>query len=416
MRMDGIDEIRLAQIENPPLGLEIADPEEAVRRCLAGTDPARPITPGATVAITAGSRGIHGLVPVLKTVVNFVLAAGGVPFVVPAMGSHAGGTGEGQAALLGNLGITARSVGAPIRSSVETAVLGETPSKIPVHLDRTAFEADHIIAVNRVKPHTRFSGAIQSGLCKICLVGLGNPEGARVFHQAALRRPFDDLIREAYPIVTARAPLSLGIGLVENGNGKLGSVRAALPRDFITADEELLETAASWLPRIPFTEVDILVVDRMGKDVSGTGMDTNVIGRKESAEGPRVLRIFVRSLTAASGGNATGIGFADAVTEECARRIDRGITTLNCFTALRPEGARIPAVFTSDREAIQALLPTTGRRRPTEVRLVRIDSTASLRRIRASAPLLDDPDRGKTWHIVNQPEKMVFDAQGNLPP
>ena len=413
--MDGIEQIEIAEIENPPAGREIADPENAVRTCLAEVEGTRPISAGETVAITVGSRGIHGLVEIVKSIVSFVRGSGAEPFVVPSMGSHGGGTAEGQAALLANLGITPRSIDAPVRSSMETTVLGETASGIPVRFDRLASKADHIIAMNRVKPHTRFSGAIQSGLCKICLVGLGNAEGAQECHRAAVRRSFDDLVAEALPVVLEKAPLTLGVALVENGMGRLGSVRAALPRRFIDADRDSLELAEKWQPWIPFDEIDILVVDRIGKDVSGTGMDTNVIGRKEGTPHPRVTRIFVRGLTKASSGNATGIGFADAITSACAAAIDRAATTLNCFTALRPEGARIPAVFESDREAIAALLPTTGRRSAADVRLVRIESTASLSRMTASAPLIDGPGAGKRFRQITGKAKLVFDAMGNLP-
>jgi hypothetical protein len=411
------EDILLHEIECEPEGPSPVEPEKAVRQALAGLDLGAIVSKGDRVAVAAGSRGIDGLVPVLKALVAVLEELGAAPFIVPAMGSHGGGTGKGQAALLERLGVTETSAGAPVRSAVETVVVGNLElggAAVPIHMDRLAFEADRIVAVNRVKPHTRFGGAIQSGLCKMALIGLGNPAGATEIHRAALRTPFEEIARRAMPVVAAKTPISLGIALVENGRRRLAAVRAVRTDNFAAADEELLALAVDWMPALPFDAIDLLIVDAMGKDISGTGMDTNVTGRKDGLAAPRVMRILVRSLTEASNGNATGVGLADAITKRLADGIDGRATILNCFTALRPEGARIPAVFATDREALEALLPTTGRCSAGEVRLVRIRNTLALERILASDALIDALKERDGIRISGAPRSISFDKNGTL--
>jgi len=416
------EDITLQEIECTPKGPSPVEPEKAIRQALAGLDLGATVKNGDRVAIAAGSRGIDGLVPVLKTAAAILKELGAAPFIVPAMGSHGNGTAEGQAALLERLGVTEKSVGAPVQSSVETVVVGDVElggsggpaHTIPIHMDRLASEADHIVVVNRVKPHTRFGGAIQSGLCKMALIGLGNPAGATEIHRATLRTSFEEIVHRAMPVVVEKTPLAFGLALVENGQRQLATVRAARAGDFAAADAELLALAAEWMPTLPFDEIDLLVVDAMGKDISGTGMDTNVTGRKDGLAAPRIMRILVRDLTPASNGNATGVGLADAITRQLADKVDARATTLNCFTALRPEGARIPAVFANDREALAALLPTTGRQSAGEVRLVRIRSTLSLERILASDALINDIKGKDGVRTSGTPRKISFDSNGTL--
>jgi hypothetical protein len=216
------------------------------------------------------------------------------------------------------------------------------------------------------------------------------------------------------PLCAGKTPLAFGLALVENGRKRLARVRAVRAADFLEADADLLRMADEWMPRLPFDEIDLLLVDRIGKDISGTGMDTNVIGRKVGLAGPRVLRIFVRGLTGASRGNATGIGFADAVTQSTADGIDRRATALNCFSALRPSGARVPAAFENDREAIAALLATTGRSDARSVRMIRIESTAALERFQVSEALLDEAARVPDLRVTAAAAGMAFDPRGRL--
>src|SRR5689334_265128 len=283
---------------------------------------------GASVAITAGSRGIADVGVVLRTVADLVREAGARPFVVPAMGSHGGATAEGQEKLLAGLGVTEATVGAPVRSSMDTVLLGTTADGVPLHFDRLAHEADGVVVVGRVKPHTTFNGAIESGLLKMTTIGLGKHAGAAAYHRAIVDHSFDRVVRTASRIVIERARVLFGVAIVENGRDETGLVEAVLPDVFEEREEALLRLAKRWLPRLPVVRPDLLIVDEMGKNVSGSGMDTNVIGRKPqgSEEDPHVKRIFVRDLTPATRGNAYGIGFADFTTTRLVRAIDRRAT------------------------------------------------------------------------------------------
>ncbi len=408
------EKIKLAAVESRPKGPVLSDPASEVVRAVEELKPSSFMGKGESVAVAVGSRGIDGLAEVVKTLVELLKNLGTLPFIVPAMGSHGGGKARGQAALLEELGVTEESVGAPVRSSTKTVPAAETGTGIPLHMDKLASEADGIAVVNRVKPHTRFAGPIQSGLCKMTLVGLGNPEGAACIHTISPPRPFEELAREAVPLLAKKTPLSFGLALVENGKKRLGALGAALPPGFPDMDAALLRSAEEWMPRLPFDEIDLLIVDAMGKEISGTGMDTNVIGRKEGALAPRIARILVRDLTAASKGNATGIGFAHAVLERCASKVDRTATALNCNTAARPEAAMVPAVFGTDREAIENILASLGRNTPGEIRIVRIADTASLERIEASEALLAELDGRTGIRIFGPAERISFDSRGFL--
>lgn len=412
------EEITLSTVENAHKGPELIDAAHETRRALESLDGGRglkrPIRPKESVAIAVGSRGIDRIAQIVRALVDHLRARGADPFIVPAMGSHGGATAAGQSALLEKLGVSDQTMGAPVRSTVETVELPPTASGLCLHVDQAAYQADHLVLVNRIKPHTRYVGPIQSGLCKMAIVGLGNRAGARTIHQEAMRRPFEKIVNDAIPLLIDQTPICFGLGLVENSRKKLAALRAVGASDFATADAELLVLAEEWIARLPFGRIDLLVVDRIGKEISGTGMDTNVIGRKEAQIAPRIVRIVVRGLSRASRGNATGIGFADAMTRPCADRIDHAATTLNCFTALRPEGARLPAVFENDREALAALLPTTGLLRAEEVRLVRIASTADLERFQVSTALLDEVKDAEGVHSSGAPQNISFDSDGFL--
>jgi len=401
-------EIKLVAVENAHKGPELTDAAGEARRAIESFEPEQ------SVAIAVGSRGVDRLAEIVKALVDHVRARGADPFIVPAMGSHGGATADGQRLLLEKLGISAAAMGAPVRSATETVELPPTASGLRLRFDRTAFEADQLVVVNRVKPHTRFGGPIQSGLCKMALVGLGNRAGAELIHKEAMERSFAEIVDDAFGVLAGETPLSFGLALVENGRKKLAALRAVSAADFKAADRELLVVAKEWIARLPFERIDLLIVDRIGKEISGTGMDTNVIGRKNAHASPHVVRILVRGLSGASRGNATGIGFADAVTRPCADRIDHKATALNCFTALRPEGARLPAVFENDCEALGALLPTTGRPSAESVRLVRIASTASLERLEVSTALLDELKTAEGVRPLGPPRNLSFDGNGFL--
>ena len=353
------------------------------------------------VGITAGSRGIRDLPAVLTATVAAVREAGGDPFIVPCMGSHGGATAEGQRAVLEGLGVTPATVGAEIVSTMDVVSVGEGALGAPVWAARDLAEAGGIIAVNRVKPHTDFHGEVESGLVKMLVIGAGKHAGAQSAHHLTVRHGFPAVLRDHGEVLVSGLPLLCGIALVEDQRERTALLEVLRPGEFFTREPALLARAYDLLPRLPFDQLDVLLVDRLGKDVSGTGMDTNVIGRcsfwggGEKPARPRVTRIVVRGLTEATHGNACGIGMADFTTARCAAEVDRAQTDVNCITSNCPEDARIPIACTNDREAVEAAIHTAGVS-PAGVRLVWVRDTAHLERIAVSEALLDEVRAGET--------------------
>jgi len=260
----------------------VEDIAAAVRSTLQSLDLGQTIKPGQTVALTAGSRGIANIPLVLRSIAEFLKDLGARPFLVPAMGSHGGGTAEGQKKVLESYGITESYVGAPIRASMEVVEVGTTGEGFPVVLDRRASEATHIAVVARVKPHTSYHGPVESGLLKMMMIGLGKHVGALNYHRVLLDYPYDQVVRSVGRTMLARAPIAFGLALVENAYDETAQVAAVRPADLEKGEEELLVLAKQWLARLPFQEGDLLIVDEIGKEVSGSGMDTNVVGRKRA--------------------------------------------------------------------------------------------------------------------------------------
>jgi Lactate racemase N-terminal domain len=254
----------------------------AVRESLSKLHLDTTIKPKQTVALTAGSRGIANIPLILKSAVQFLRDLGAEPFLVPAMGSHGGGTAQGQREVIESYGITEGFVGAPIRASMDVVSLGSTPEGYPVVLDKIASQADHIGVVGRVKPHTSYHGPIESGLMKMMMIGLGKHVGALNAHRILLEQPYDGVVRAVGKVVRAKAPIAFGLAAVENSYDDTALIDAALPADFEAVEEKLLVKAREWLPKLPFTEADLLIIDEIGKEISGSGMDTNVVGRKRA--------------------------------------------------------------------------------------------------------------------------------------
>ena len=376
------------------------------------------IQPGATVAIGVGSRGITNLALVVRTLVGVLKEAGARPFIVPAMGSHGGATVEGQRAILAGYGITEDGVGAPIRPSMETVDLGATDG-VPIHFDRTAFEADHVAIVNRVKPHTNFAGEIESGLLKMTVIGFGKHTGAALYHRAIVDHGFDHVVRSAGQAILARGRIAFGLALVENGYDETALVEAVPATAFAERDRALLVLARRWLPRLPVLRPDLLIVDEMGKNVSGSGMDTNVVGRKPHGrleDDPQVKRLFVRELTPETRGNAYGIGLADFATSRLIRAIDYRTTAVNSLTAANPEAAQLPIHFDTDREVIDAALASAGLAPPERTRVVRIRNTLHLDRLLVSEVCRAELAARANVEIIEPAHELAFDEAGNLPP
>ncbi|HMC65925.1 MAG TPA: lactate racemase domain-containing protein [Gemmataceae bacterium] len=399
----------------------VEDVAATVRAELERIELGQTIRPGQSVALTAGSRGIANIPLVLRTVAEFLKGLGARPFLVPAMGSHGGGTAEGQRHLIESYGITEEYVGAPIKASMDVVSLGSTAEGFPVVLDKHAAAADHIGVVARVKPHTGYHGPIESGLMKMMMIGLGKHAGALTYHRILLEQPFDRVVRSVGRTMLAKGPITFGLALVENAYDETARIEAVRPAHFEPREEALLVLARQWLAKLPYRDADLLIVDEIGKDISGSGMDTNVVGRKrafrnQSLEGqPQMRHIFVRGLTEKTHGNATGVGLADFTTTRLVRSMDYRQTVINCLTAGYPEGANIPVYFDTDREVLDAAVAIIGDRPAESARIMRIRNTLQLEHVEISEPCLDQPSADGEFAVVGTPQSVRFDPSGNLP-
>jgi hypothetical protein len=393
-----------------------------VDRQLRALDLASKVKPGQSVAITVGSRGIANIAVITKAIVDHFKQLRAVPFIVPAMGSHGGGTAEGQRQIVEGYGVTEDFVGAEIRSSMETVIIDKTPQGIPVHFDRHASTADHVVVAGRVKPHTGFVGEIESGLHKMMLIGLGKHAGAKVYHRAITDFSWLEIVSAVADSVLRRCKVVCGVGIVENAYDETALVAAVHPQDFLRREKELLVLAKQWMPRLPFKKVDLLIVDELGKDISGSGMDTNVIGRKYNdhratdKDTVAVKTIFVRGLTEATHGNACGIGMAEFTNDRTIAAIDKRITAINAITGGHVPAASLPVSLETDRDVLEAAFPTIGLTEPERARVLHISNTLRLAELLASEAYLPMIETRDDLEVVDEPHEMEFDEDGNLYP
>jgi hypothetical protein len=392
-----------------------------VQRQLARLNLREEVKPGQSVAITAGSRGIANIPIILKAIAEHFKRLGAQPFLVPAMGSHAGGIATGQRELLESYGVTEEFCGCPIRATMETVVVCQAAEGFPVHIDRFAYEADHVVVCGRIKPHTQFTGDIESGVMKMMLLGLGKHEGAKVYHQAILDYPFGQIVRSVAGEVLRRCHVVAGVGIVENGYDETALIEAIAPRQIEEREKQLLVLAKKWMPRLPFDLVDILIVDEMGKDISGAGIDSNIVGRKYNRnvalddEFPKVRRIIVRSLTEVSHGNAVGLGTAEFCTTRLLEQHDRAITWTNILTSGNISAVKYPLNFDTDREILDAALPTIGMTPPLQAKILWIKNTLHLAEVECSAVYLSEAQQRRDLEILTTLRDLPLDAAGNLP-
>ena len=379
------------------------------------------VTAGESVAIPVGSRGIANIALIIKSLVEELKVLGLEPFLVPAMGSHGGGVAEAQQAIIEGYGVTEEYTGAPIKASMETVQVGETEDGVPVFFDKYAYEADHVAVVGRIKPHTDFVGEIESGLHKMMLIGLGKHKGAALYHQAIVHYSFDRIIRSVGQTVIDKCGVLLGLGLVENQYDKTALIKGVGAEELVEREKELLVLAKKWMPRLPFETVDLLIVDEIGKNISGAGMDTNVVGRKfhdnhaAEKEYPKVTRILVRGLTEETHGNASGIGTAEYAHKRAIEEMDREITYINCMTGNHPSGAHIPLYFDTDRICIDRALETVGLVEPENAKVVRIHNTLELAEVLVSEAYLPEVEKRDDLEVIGEAEDMPFDANDDLP-
>jgi lactate racemase-like protein len=394
----------------------VEDVEEALREQCEREEIRSRIEPGMQVAITAGSRGISGIDNILRSLVQILKDAGAKPFIIPAMGSHGGATAEGQVEILSSLGVTEESVGAEIRSSMEVVELGETESGVPVYMDRIASEADGVVIVGRIKQHTDFRSDVESGLLKMSAIGLGKHAQALALHAHGVEGIRDYMV-EAGKKVFESGKVLFGIGIVENAYEETAMVEAIPPERVVEREAELLKESAKLMPKLPVSDMDVLFVDELGKNFSGTGMDTNVVGRfrilgVEDPESPEAKYLIVSDVSEASHGNALGVGLADFTTQRLFEKIDYEAMYQNVLTSTFPERAKIPMILASDREALEAAIRCNWGIEPEDTRFVRIPNTLHLRYAYLSENLLDEAIANGNVEVVGDAAKMEFDEDG----
>jgi Lactate racemase N-terminal domain len=402
--------------------IEVADVAEAVAAEFQKPEIAATITPGMRVALTAGSRGIDRIAEVIRATASEVRRLGAEPFVVPAMGSHGGATAAGQTALLAHYGVTEEGVGCPIKASMDTVLLGKVENDTPVYFDRTAYEqADAVIPIGRVKPHTDFHGPIESGLMKMIAIGLGKQKGAEHFHWRGFPE-FHVLIPAVARFTISHVNIPFGIALVENGYGHLSLIEAVPGGRIWEREQELLKIARERLARLPGERIDVLFIDEIGKDISGDGADPNVVNRDISGQlsasevvaKPDIQRIVVRDLTVDTEGNATGIGLADFGLRKAIDKIDPMSTYMNCVTAKSPSAARLPITVDSDRQAFFLSIASCLQTEVDQARIVRIKNTKDLEEFWASEPFLPEILATGRVELIGEPHEIPFDSVGML--
>jgi hypothetical protein len=382
------------------------------------------IQPGARIAVSVGSRGIANLATIVAGLIDLLHRRGAKPFIIPAMGSHGGATPEGQLEILAGYGITEEKMGVPIRGSLEVQQVGQSAEGAPVFCSKEALSADGIILVNRVKPHTDFSGTLGSGLLKMCVIGLGKRAGATAMHVSASRYGHERVIRGMAGILLRKVPILGGVAILENQIHNTARLAALRHDEMEKGEDALLEEARALMPLLPFNEIDLLIVDRLGKNISGAGMDPNVIGRgvqgyigtliDDRRHSPFIRRIFVRDLTPETHGNTVGLGLADVTTARVVRAMDHRTTYINALTALTPQSAKIPIHFETDREAIAMTLASLAIDDLNNAGIVRILDTLHLSEIEISENLWMGASSRSDLSALGEPREMEFDGSDNL--
>lgn len=365
----------------------------AVAAEFARTEIRQSLIEGKTAAVLCGSRGISQIDIVTRCVIDNLKSCGVEPFIVPAMGSHGGATAEGQIDVLRTYGITEETMGVPIKSSMETVIVGEIEPGFPVYADKYASEADYIIPINRVKVHTAFDGEIESGICKMLSIGIGKHNGCSRIHQVGFPK-FPVYIPKVSDVILNTFCIPFGVALVENAHEHLHTIRLLERNNLVEEEKALLKLSKSLMPKLNFTDIDVLIVEQVGKDISGDGMDPNITGRLAGQPtspyytGPKIKRIIVDRLSEDTHGNFVGIGCADFVTKELMQNLDFTSTYANLIACCVPENAKIPMVFENEEEALKAAAITCHGVKENEITVVKIQDTLHLADIEVSENLI----------------------------
>lgn len=375
------------------------------------------IKPGQSIAIGCGSRGIAGIADVTKAIAGEINRLGAHPFIFPAMGSHGAATAEGQKHVLENYGITEDYIGCPIRATMDVENVNTLPDGTRIFMDCYAAEADGIVLIARIKPHTDFQGNIESGIVKMMTIGMGKIAGATELHNHPVET-FNVLLPNAAREIMSKKPFLFGVGLIENARKKTAIIELVPAEILLDREPELLRKSRELMPTLFFETLDVLVVDEMGKEISGSGMDTNVTGRNFRQNpwdrGPDLQRLVCLSLSEKTGGNAIGLGMADIITMRLFRQIDFGVTYTNTITNTYLEAAAIPLIMNTDEDAIRVAVKTLRRIKPEEARIIRIKNTLELNQIEVSETLMDQVIAHPKMGLCGDLAPFTFDPDGNL--
>ncbi len=397
----------------------VDDVPAKVRSELARVGLGAKVKPGMTVALTAGSRGVTNIALILRTVADELKRMGAEPFVIPTMGSHGGAFAEGQVEILETLGVTEDYLGVPIRASMDTVQVGTTDTDVPVYVDKFAAGADGIVVIGRTKPHTDFKGEIESGLHKMMVIGLGKHRGALTAHRHALRRSFRNVLPEVGGVVLQKCNILCGLTTIENVYDQTAEIIGVRPEDFAAVEKGLQVRSKELIARIPFDQIDVLVVDQMGKNISGTGMDTNVIGRvrfpgEPDLDTPKINRIVVRDLTPQTHGNAIGVGLADFTTRKLVDKINYEATYINTLTGQGPERGMLPLICDDERQAMACAMFTCGAFSAECTRVVHIQDTLHLETMYISECMVAEAKQNSGLHVGSEYFDLEFDAGRSL--
>lgn len=370
---------------------------------------------GKRLAISVGSRGIPDLDLIVKTIIDRLKSWGAQPFIFPAMGSHGGATAEGQAEVLASYNITEKSMGVPILSSMDVVQIGSLPDGTPVYCDKYAYESDGIVVLNKVKPHTDFRGRHESGLAKMMAIGIAKHKGASLFHMKSFDT-FPLRIEQVCGVFLKNAPIAFGVGIVQNAYDRISRIEVMEKEDILEKDAALLEVAKRSLPTFKFRDIDVLIIDEVGKNISGGGFDPNIVGRGSSKGFENILnlkKLFVRSLTEETHHNAGGgLGGADITTRRCLQSVDFEATWINCVTSTMLQSARIPLYVETDREALLMAIRTCTNIDFNDVKLVRIKNTLRMEQIEVSENYYDLLKDNPEVEILSDPYEIPFDDEG----
>jgi hypothetical protein len=409
---------RMVRVRQKFASQPIADIAVVVKQQIARPEIAAKIKPGAKIAIGVGSRGVNNIETAVRALVEAIKDCGGEPFIFPAMGSHGGATVEGQTEVLANYGVTEQRVGAPVRATMDTVVVSQMADGTPLHMDRYAHEADGVVLINRIKPHTNFRGDIESGIVKMMTIGMGKINGATTLHSDQGMDSFGTSLPAAARELMKHIPFLFGVGMVEDAYDHTAIIEAIAAEQLFEREAELQTKAKSLMAKLYFGNIDVLIIERMGKEISGAGFDPNITGRNNRGvtgfDYPKVEKIVVLDLSEKTHGNATGVGLADVVPLQLVKRIDFGYTYANVITSAYLDGGGIPIVMPTEHDAIRLAVKTVPRVKPENARIVRIRDTLTLGEIEISEALLDEVHNNDHIELLGDPAAMAFDGEGQL--